>query len=111
MLLPNGRSRDWGKRVLVLLELGLELMVLLVILTILALVLAGLLMVLLLLIVLYPYTAKRRDVLGNISPEDQKISQEPRGAKSPPISRAFGGSGNGFPNTFLLSAVYESDTS
>ena len=28
--------------------------------------------------VLYPYTAERRDVLGNTSPEAQEISREPR---------------------------------
>ena len=42
---------------------------------------------------LYPYTAERRDVLGNTSPEAREISQGPRGAKSTPEGNLEGRGG------------------
>ena len=33
--------------------------------------------------ILYPYISERRDVLGNTTPEDQEISQGPRGTMHP----------------------------
>ena len=59
--------------------------------------------------ILYPYTAERRDVLGNTSPEAREIFQGPRGAKSPPEGN-LSAEGDVFPNTSLLSAVYRYNT-
>ena len=54
---------------------------------------------------LYPYTAKRRDVLENTPPEAQEISQGPRGAKSPSEGN-LEGRGGVFSNASRLEAVY-----
>ena len=67
--------------------------------------------------VLYPYTAERRDVLKNTLPEAQEISRgrrfctpegvlESRGVQNPRPWEIFRSSGDVFPKTSLLSAVY-----
>ena len=57
----------------------------------------------LMLSILYPYTAERRDVLGNTSPEAQEISRGVQNPRPREISRA---EGDVFPNASRLEAVY-----
>ena len=58
-------------------------------------------------IILYPYTAERRDVLGNTIPEDREISQGPRAAQW----KSYGPRGMCVPEaqkpkTFRIAAFY-----
>ena len=54
---------------------------------------------------MYSYTAERRDVLGNTSPEAREISRGVQNPRPREFSRA---EGDVFPNASRLEAVYVS---
>ena len=56
---------------------------------------------------MHPYTAERRGVLGNTSPENLEIFLGPHvGVQNPRPREISSSEGDAFPNTPLLSAVY-----